>query len=66
MDVYFEDGRVAEFDGEIIYRGFAADKDSLEVWKVPEGEPITESEKQEIIEAVLEEAKTLPTEIVIE
>ena len=66
MDVYFEDGRVVRIDGEMIYHGFAAEENSITEWKVPKGEPISEEEKREIKEAVLEEANGLKIKIVFE
>ena len=53
MDVRIDD-RVVRIPGELIYKGFVADKDGIKKWN--DGEPISESEKQEIIDAVLRKA----------
>lgn len=66
IDVYFEDGRAVRILGEMLVDGFVAFKDSIEKWKTPEGEPISESEKKEIVEAVEAEAKGWKTRVVFE
>ena len=58
MDVKFDDGKVVRIDGELIYHGFVGFKDNIDQWLIPEGKPISESERQEIIDAVLEEIES--------
>lgn len=58
--VDFEDGRIAEIEGEMIVGGFVAEKCSIEHWKTPPGVPITASEKQEMIEKVVNKTKDNP------
>ena len=57
MDVKFDDGKVVRIDGEMIYHGFIGFKDNIDEWMIPKGKPISENERQEIIDAVLEEIK---------
>lgn len=58
--VDLEDGRIAEIEGEMIVGGFVAERDSIKNWQVPAGIPITASEKQEIIEGVVNKTKNNP------
>ena len=57
MSVQFDDGRKIRIYGELLVNGFAAETSSIEKWTVPEGVSISESERQEIIDAVLEKTK---------
>lgn len=57
IDVYLTDGRVVRINGELLHGGFAAFENSIEDWLEPEGEPIDDSEKQEIMDAVIEKTK---------
>ena len=57
MDVKFDDGKVVRIDGELIYHGFIGFKDNIDEWMIPKGKPISENERLEIIDAVLEEIK---------
>ena len=66
MDVHFDDGRVARFIGELIVGGFVAFTSSLREWKEPEGAPITDEEKEEIINAVKERQKESKMKILLE
>ena len=66
MEVVFEDGRVVEIWGELLVYGFVAYENTIEKWKNPEGEPISESEKQEIIDAVNEKQKNTKMKITFE
>ena len=60
MEVTFEDGRKVEFGGELLAKGFVAYENSARKWIVPEGKPISDSERKEIVAAVLEDAKQNP------
>ena len=44
----------------MIVGGFVAERDSIKNWQVPAGIPITASEKQEIIEGVVNKTKNNP------
>ena len=57
MDVYFDDGCVVRIDGELVHGGFIAEASSIRQWKEPEGEPVSEEEKSEIMDAVTEKTK---------
>ena len=57
MVVTFEDGRKVEFGGELLADGFVAFENSARKWVVPDGEPISDRERKEIIEAVLDDVK---------
>ena len=56
IDVYIEN-KVVRIHGEIIVGGFVAFKDTIRNWHVPEGVPITEKEKEEIIVKVIEKTQ---------
>ena len=66
MDVYLEDGRVARMFGEMLVDGFVAFTKSLRKWKNPEGEPISEDEKKELIDAIKENQKVSKVKITLE
>ena len=66
MDVYLEDGRVARMFGELLITGFVAFTKSLLKWKNPEGEPISEEEKKQLIEAINENQKVSKVKITLE
>ena len=65
MDVYFGD-RVVRIYGELLVDGFVGFKDAIVKWKIPDGEPISDSEREEIIEAVLDDVKDCEMKIVFE
>ena len=48
------DGRTARIAGEMIVGGFVCYKSSMKNWLVPENEPLTEGDKNEIIQKVTE------------
>ncbi len=56
IDVYFGE-RVVRIGGELVIGGFIAVANTIKQWKIPEGEPISESEKKEIMDAVIEKTK---------
>ena len=60
MEVTFEDGRKVVFGGELLVNGFVAYENSARKWIVPEGTPISDTERKEIIAAVLEDVKQNP------
>lgn len=64
MDVYFDDGRVAGFIGEMLVDGFVAFMSSLKNWQ--DGKPITDEEKREIIDAIKERQKISKVKIYLE
>lgn len=56
--------KIIKVEGELLINGFAADKRTMKGWEPPyDKEPLTDREKQEIIEAV--EKKTKGTHMVI-
>ena len=57
MKVTFDDGRRIEISGEEIPNGFIAYENTISKWAEPEGVPVSESEKQEIMDALFEKAK---------
>lgn len=57
------DGRTAIIAGEMIVGGFVCYKSSMKNWLVPENEPLTEDDKNEIIQKVTE--KTAGSHMVI-
>lgn len=57
------DGRTARIAGEMIVGGFVCYKSSMKNWLVPENEPLTEDDKNEIIQKVTE--KTAGSHMVI-
>ena len=57
IDVYLVDGRVVRIMGELVHGGFIAFEDTIREWKVPDGEIVTEEEKQEIMDAVVDKTK---------
>ena len=66
MTVEFEDGREVEISGELLYRKFVAYENSIRKWKKPEGEPISDSERKEIIDAVTAADKDAAIKITFE
>ena len=56
IDVDFGD-KAVRLPGELLVGGFAVAKGQPRVWKVPEGKPVTESERAEIKRAVVEDTK---------
>ena len=66
MNVELDDGRKVRIYGELLVNGFAAEKNSIKKWTEPDGVAISEKERQEIIDAVLEETKDSSMEITFE
>lgn len=66
LDVYFDDGRVARLVGRKVASGFVVFTGSPREWKVPEGTPITDEEKEAIIVAFREAAEEMRKESEIE
>ncbi len=56
IDVYFGE-KVVRIYGELVIGGFIAAANTIKQWKIPEGEPISEAEKKEIMDAVIEKTK---------
>lgn len=56
IDVYIDD-KIARIKGEMIVGGFIAFKDSIIAWRVPEGVLITDKEKRDIINEVIEKTQ---------
>lgn len=56
IDVYDGD-KVARIDGELVLGGFVAESNSIRYWKVPSGVPISQAEKQDLINKVIEKTK---------
>ena len=57
------DGKTARIAGEMIIGGFVCFKSSMKNWLIPENEPLTEEDKNEIIQKVTE--KTAGSHMVI-
>ena len=66
IDIYFSDGRIVRAYGEMVVGGFVAEKDSMTQWKEPDGEPVTEEQRQEIVDAVNEKNKDFKIDIMFE
>lgn len=66
MNVLFDDGREVRIYGEMLVNGFAAEISSIEKWTVPDGVVVSESERQEIVDAVSKKSKDLKVKIFFE
>lgn len=64
MDVYLDDGREVRLFGELLVDGFVAFVKSIRKWKG--GEPISEEEKKELIDAIKERQKVSKVKITLE
>ena len=62
IDVELDD-RTVRILGEMIVGGFVCYKSSMKNWLIPENEPLTEGDKNEIIQKVTE--KTVGSHMVI-
>lgn len=60
------DGKEIRIFGEMIVGGFVAYKNSIKAWNKPEGEPIDEDTKNDIILKVTEKTKNSHMVIVFE
>lgn len=65
IDVNY-DGKEVRIKGEMIIGGFVAYKNSITEWNNPQGEPIDEETKNDIIQKVIEKTKDSHMVIVFE
>lgn len=56
LDVELED-KAVRMIGELLINGFAVEKGGISKWTVPEGEPVTKEELEELKRAVAEYTK---------